>query len=1079
MRDGNGDWIRRYDSIQQLEKALKERVSAVEGSPFIAHSDAPPKLEEAALKQLIDFVEGSLQRFFWLMARFPCVCTRVIATALANSYGEKGAQVYGPIAARLGVGSIPVQSRHRLYFAFRDACEMVGLALPPQGRMVDAYLFQAGVSRNQLPALALAFLKAERLLGLPRSDDTREVDDWEDRAVGLAPEGNKVLRRIVREDPTGYHATTFIRLSRSSSSPTREFEAAFYDAIRFAKESPKGTGSHPHLRPTVEFVQGDLWLAIPRGASRLEIRIHGRIHPLSRGRRLALPLPWPSYIEWRRPSAVAWRQLQLFADPRRVLVFDADTGLQRGELDPALPNGQRVRAGQLCVLSQTAFRINEQTCHQVGPEAFVLFCDISREMILHQGDFRCEVVVEARLRLDVVGKRIARNRDGWLLAGPIAARVQGRSGGSSEALVVRVRHPALDGELQCRVHNACDGPLSADLDMPTTGDFGLAQASLHIRGQERALYQTKFWYWPGLERLAEGRVFVTTSIPHNLAEEQMAHIERDRRGRLVVLEGEAYLRARLCFWVGRKLVSFSLPPPGASVSVRRADGTERPLRVGESIAVRDDYASSLIVRYSDPTAAIDLKGEVIPAAFGKTGSWCVSFAALKQEGEHNRVRLLFDTGLRLGQDLVRVVPEAQPTFFTARQVDTLWFCDAGFEGPIDAMRIKAENLINGERLEADLSVASPPDHSVLATMGQITSSNNLQIAIHQDNLGDGVWFIDFQVREEGREDWLPLINSFGESYAICIASRAYTQKLTSGDTSEWCPEADRAQAFLRLSRAIETPIARTCRPTVVDLGLDAWQRLGRSLDPQDPGCRRTLLDACALPPSPFARESWIPVHHPIEIKPNLFGVSAVDIGELGSSDASGYEEFESVGLAGLTESLEDAVAVLDVSATFLIAFAGARKPNESPGAFDFERYCLFAPRMKNIDDKPLSLWHHDRACERMADRVAITRGARLSKAMMLVQQFRLQEANSAKTLDLPHDLADGFALVMETPRVIAALTKAWRFGDAEAFWHSLASTLSWPTERVRKHMGTLLRLAPELLAFYLLLWVLVERHETA
>ena len=48
--------------------------------------------------------------------------------------------------------------------------------------------------------------------------------------------------------------------------------------------------------------------------------------------------------------------------------------------------------------------------------------------------------------------------------------------------------------------------------------------------------------------------------------------------------------------------------------------------------------------------------------------------------------------------------------------------------------------------------------------------------------------------------------------------------------------------------------------------------------------------------------------------------AAEDIGELESSGASGYEEFESVGLAGLTESLQDAVDLLDVSTTFLIAF---------------------------------------------------------------------------------------------------------------------------------------------------------------
>ena len=1054
MRQGRGGW-KRYELIRELEEALGERVADSHGSPFIAHCDVPRKLEEAALQQLVEFVGGSLQNFFWLMPRFPCVCTRIVATALAKSYGDEGARVYGPIAKRLRVGrDIPSPLRHRLYYAFRDACEMVGLALPAHDRMVDAYLFQAGVSRTQLRALARAFLKAERLLGLPQSDDTREVDDWEDRAVDLASPGLTVLRRIVRGDPTGYHATTFIRLRRPNSAPIPGFEAAFHDAIQRARESQEGAGGNLNLGPSVEFAQGDLWVAIPRGANRLEVRIHGRIHPLSRGRRLALPLPWPSTIEWRRPSAddQGWRQFQLFVDHRTILVFDGDTGLHKGDLDPAASNGQSVRAGQLCLLSQTAFRVNQEPCHRLGAEAFVLFCDISTEMILHQREFRCKVAVEARLRLEVFGERIVRNRDGWLLAGPISVRIHGRSGGSSsETLEVCVRHPALDRELRCPVQGTSDGRVAAELDMPATGDVGLARASLHIRGQNRALYRTKFWYWPGLERLLDERVFMATSIPGNLAEERLSHIGRDRRGRLVVLEGEAYLRARLCFWVDRRLASFSLPPPGASVSVRRADGAERPLRMGASLAVRDDYASCLIVRYSDPMAAIDLRGQVIPTAFGKTGSWRVSFAALRQEGKHNRVRLLSDKGLSSGRDLVRVVPEAEPKFFRVQPFDALWFYDAGFERPIDAVRIEAENLIFGGRLEADLAVASPSDHtddSPLATVFETTASNHLRIGIDQDNYADGVWFVSLQVREEGREDWLPLIDSSGESYATCIVSKAYARKLASEDISEWCPEAHRAQAFLRLSRAIETPIARPCRPNVVDLALDAWGRLGNSLDARNPSDRASLLRACALPPSPYARESWIPVHHPVEVNPDLFAVPAEDIGDLGSSEASGYEEFESVGLAGITESLQDVVDLLDVSTTFLIAFERAsvlqRDPSASPGAFDFSRYCMVARTIRDMaeDDKPLSIWHHDRACERMADRVAIasrdtSRGPGLSKAMTLVHHFTRHEDKRAGTLGVPQDLAEGFPLVQGTPPLIAALTQAWRNGDAETFWHDL------------------------------------------
>ena len=505
--------------------------------------------------------------------------------------------------------------------------------------MVDTYLFQAGVSHNQLPLLAKAFQKAERLLGLPRSDDTREVDDWEDRAVELAPPGLTVLRRIVSGDPTGYHATAFVRLRKPHSSPTSDFEHAFHEAIQTAAESPSGAETALDVGPSLEFAQGELWITIPRGAHRLEVKIDGRIYPLSRGRRFALPLPWPPTIEWRRPNATAhgWHQFQLFAHGRRILVFDGDTGLHKGYLDPTVPTGQSVRAGQLCLVSQYAFRVNEEFCHSLGASAFVLFCDISRDLILHQRDLRCEVAVEARLRLEALGERIARNRGGWLLAGPISVRVHGRSGGSSETLEVRVRHPALDGELQCPVQ----GGVATPLGMPVTGDFGLARASLHISGQDRALYRTRFWYWPGLEQLLDQRLFIAKSIPDNLAEDQLSHIGRDRRDRLVLLNGEEpYLRARLCFRVDRGFAGFNLPPPGVSLSVRSADGAERPLSVGASIAVRDDYASCLIVRCSDPMAEIDLRGTIIPTAFGKTGSWRVSFAELKQEGKHNRIRLL-------------------------------------------------------------------------------------------------------------------------------------------------------------------------------------------------------------------------------------------------------------------------------------------------------------------------------------------------------------------------------------------------------------------------------------------------------
>ena len=155
-----------YEAIQDLENLLRERVSEARGSPFIAHYDVPVELEQAARKEIVNTVQGTLRNFFGLMPNYPCVCARVLATSLAESYGDAGdKQVYGLIARRLRIGkTIPLHQRHALRDRFRHCCLAMGLALPPRtsGRMVDDYLFQAGVSHSQLPMLALAFRRAEK-----------------------------------------------------------------------------------------------------------------------------------------------------------------------------------------------------------------------------------------------------------------------------------------------------------------------------------------------------------------------------------------------------------------------------------------------------------------------------------------------------------------------------------------------------------------------------------------------------------------------------------------------------------------------------------------------------------------------------------------------------------------------------------------------------------------------------------------------------------------------------------------------------------------------------------------------------
>ncbi len=1085
----------KFKSIRELEKELREQISNSYGSPFIAHCDVCPELEESALQELVEHVGGKFSEFLRLMPRFPCACVRVIATALAESYGADGSpKVYKLITNRLCVDDTIQQNyRQRFFNQFRSSCECVGLALPSvtTPRKVSSYLFQAGIAHNQLSVLADTFLKAERLLGLPNNYETRNLDEWEDRAIDLAPHGSRVVRHIVKDDSTAYHAISFVRLRRDDCSPISRFEREFQKAIEKSSQSAQSHRKAVDACPTLEFSEGELWVTIPQGAHRLDVKINGYIHPLSPGLRLALPLPWPVTIDWRCSGTGIhnWKPLPILNDRKEILVFDGESGIYKKSLNSTTQNKQSVRAGQLCLLSRIAFTVNEEHSHCLDNDAFVLFCSISTEMLIQQPHSRFNVDVEERLRVEIFGEKIARNYGGWLLGGVISLKIHGRSIESKGLFEVRLKHPAIGDERKYTVYSTPDGDLMTTLKMPDDGDFGCAQVSLHIRGQDRALYRTNFWYWPGLKRLRNDCLFFAKSVPRNLAEKQLLNINRDSHGRLVLSKEGAYLRARLCFWIQRKLIIFNLPPPGPSLSVRKPDGRERALRMGTSLFVRDDYGSSLIVRHSDPRAKIDLKGKIIPSAFGKNGMWRVSFAVLKQEGIHNRVCLISDRELKHPVDLVQVIPEAEPRIFQAKQYKGEWALEAEFEHPIDAVQIKAENLISGEKMDAEIvmnSLSERLDESPLITALPTTSSNQIRLEIPRNNYLDGIWFISMLVIEKGGKDFLPIINSSGESYATCIVSNSFAQKLLSKDVSMWCTKDQQVHAFLRLSRVINKPTYRLCFINVKEFALAAWRKLGNFLSTCScPAIQSGLLKACILPPSSHARETWVPVFHPIEVAPELFAVPADHLAILASGEQPEYEEFELVGLAGITESLEDAVDVLDISFTFLIGFSGASAfqgdPTASPGIFDFSQYCDHARIIERMadDKKPLSIWHHDRACQRMADRIETAQqdpffSNRLEEATKLLNHFARP---SYKGLDIPEDLTERYPLIRAASRLIAAMTEVWRKGNTKEFWNDLKFKVNLPILEIRKHVGTILRLAPELFAFYLLLWVLVERHE--
>ena len=684
---------KRESALGDAERRLREGVTREHGSPFIAHHDLSESLRMDASCALITEIDGDIDTFLdYVIKEYPHLAIWTVATAVADGYGaQSDFAVYPLIAKRLGLPEIPSHRAHRLNESFRSFCGSIGLTLPMWTYVthdwIGDYLFQAGVPADQLAPLARAFLHAEQTSGLPSLDDTANVNSWEDAAMEFAPKGLTRLRTILRDDPTGYHAAAFLRM-RTGATPATIFEQRLLDAIE------KSGGRSPAFRPpSLTFSDGELLIVTSRSVPN-SVEIGTRVVDLGTGESAVLPRPWPLHVRWR-PSVqdAGWKSVPIFSDPQcGILVFDGDSGSQKGELKPAGGNEQRVPGGEIALVSTQPFQADGVNALPHGDGVFILFCCPTTTLQIRQGDTSFRAAVDPRPHLEVDGLKVARNADGWLLAEPGNVRLRGELSGASARLEIRVEHPGMAQSRRVSVREVQGWGLVAHLDcLPRHGPFGLARVSVHVRNQNRALYRHRFWYWPSLKNLQDDGVFDAVSIPDNLAGKFVDHVTIDSAGRLCLRQNEPYLRACIAFKVDRQVVRFTFPPPGVSMFVRTSTGEESPLAIGARLEVaRDQFASHVVVRCPDQSSAIDCMGEVFHQPFDKFGLWRRSFAALSRVGAHNVVSLIPDGRPHEARDLFRVGPDPKPSLGSSTLGGSLSVDDRGaFEKLISVSSLKS------------------------------------------------------------------------------------------------------------------------------------------------------------------------------------------------------------------------------------------------------------------------------------------------------------------------------------------------------------------------------------------------------
>jgi hypothetical protein len=177
-----------------------------------------------------------------------------------------------------------------------------------------------------------------------------------------------------------------------------------------------------------------------------------------------------------------------------------------------------------------------------------------------------------------------------------------------------------------------------------------------------------------------------------------------------------------------------------------------------------------------------------------------------------------------------------------------------------------------------------------------------------------------------------------------------------------------------------------------------------------------------------------------------------------------------------------------ISPAFLGAFANvlaAQRTSEELRGFDFATYCrLFSEQDSDWGarwfwrpgDIILGPEHYGAVLGRLIDRLHEagideegSNDHRIRAVMALCNDARMQRE---PTPPLPRGVEVSHALIEAAPAFVSGFARASRRRSADLYLAGFANRLGKPYRRVVGDAAFLIRLAPELLAFFLLLWEL-------
>lgn len=534
-----------------------------------------------------------------------------------------------------------------------------------------------------------------------------------------------------------------------------------------------------------------------------------------------------------------------------------------------------------------------------------------------------------------------------------------------------------------------------------------------------------------------------------------------------------------------------MPRPGITMLLTSADGTVSPIKVGQTLVLRDeDKSGSLSIRCPEKFAKLEVRGRLEQQPFARSTTRVLSLIDLVTPAPRDEIVLHREQPGSVPLTLARVVPALWPSAFEFRSIGDSITAVLELPARIDAVRLETQDEVGDEgAFECQLMhrpVAEYCPPWIGATLDH-SSYHRVEITFNQSKFSGEPLLARLLVRPAGEDSFKPLRSPRGDDYAMLARPSA-----SSIATPDQMDGRELRSRYGIVNAWIMRCFAKECWDAIGDHVTRRWTALGQELC-QRPDGNAPLLESAYLPPQPGSNKSWVPLAHPLQIDPELYGTSLNGLLMLGSLSADGAEHLATLAEAA-GRSIPQLHCAVGLSPAFLPAFENfqrAERTGERPTGFDFAKYSQF---FSIYDTDPGARWfwqpgdtllgpaHYGAAIGSLIDRFF---DAGLEQDGFNDMRFR-QAASlasaatkaKAKTLPVPQGIEISHALIELAPAFLSGFARHSRQGTAESYLHAMAAQLGRPYRSVVGDAAFLIRLAPELLAFYLLLWELTEERRS-